>query len=132
MRHINKNNPKIRKEALTIILKLIQNQWIDGEYYNLTYEDLDVSELENILVKEQEGYCCYCMRTLRQSEIDGSERNVTLEHIIQIIFPNLILKETKQDILTISNLTRNTSKSLFMEYWKTKRNNLNHLPFHIL
>ena len=34
MRHINKNNPKIRKEALTIILKLIQNQWIDGEYYN--------------------------------------------------------------------------------------------------
>ena len=55
MRHINKNNPKIRKEALTIILKLIQNQWIDGEYYNLTYEDLDVSELENILVKEQQG-----------------------------------------------------------------------------
>lgn len=82
MQYINKNNPKTRKEALSIIRRIIQKQWIDGEYCNLTYEELDLTEIENILVKEQQEYCCYCMRALRQLDTEKRERNVTIEHII--------------------------------------------------
>lgn len=129
MRHINKNNPKIRKEALTIILKLIQNQWIDGEYYNLTYEDLDVSELENILVKEQEGYCCYCMRTLRQSEIDGSERNVTLEHIIPNHISESDFERDKARYSDYFKFDKKHIKVFVHGVWEDKKKQLKPPPF---
>lgn len=79
MQFIDKTQKSIEGHA--IVSEFIHEQWIDDQYINLTYEDFisGNSRFTNLLVEEQNGYCCYCMRKL---SILRESKNVTLEHVI--------------------------------------------------
>ncbi|WP_291529471.1 hypothetical protein [Bacteroides sp. UBA939] len=86
MKYINKET--YSEEALDIVYPFLQEAWnaIDNEYIGLTYEDfrkpkyrrdsVDGSDkIVEIMRKEQDDYCCYCMRLIRG-------KNITIEHVI--------------------------------------------------
>lgn len=71
-----------RNEGHALVRKFIERQWIDEQQYlNLNYQDFKYKNdpFVNLLVDEQRGYCCYCMRKL---STDKDNKNVTLEHVI--------------------------------------------------
>ena len=78
-------------------------------------------QVENILVKNKKDIAVYCMRTLRQSEIDGSERNVTLEHIIPNHISESDFERDKARYSDYFKFDKNTSKSLFMGIGRQKK-----------
>lgn len=76
MRYISKYI--FKKKGHAIIKKFIHDHWDKetGCYFNLNYNELKRNKsFERQLIKEQHGFCCYCMRRLNDKEI-------TLEHII--------------------------------------------------
>lgn len=78
MRYINKNCKKHKREGHSIINSLIRNCWKKDikRYVNLDYDELNKNKkFKSLLLKEQRGYCCYCMR-------DISLEKVTLEHVM--------------------------------------------------
>lgn len=79
MRFIDKTNPAYRVPGLKINRKILDAQWRGSRYVNLDYNMVDKSELTSLLVEEQEGFCCYCMRRLH---LQKKRKNVTLEHVI--------------------------------------------------
>jgi len=77
MEYIDKTNPDIKKEAYRLLKEFIDGQWqCDvGRYVNLTYNNFGNNKLRSLLLKEQNHFCCYCMRSI-------SDTDTTLEHII--------------------------------------------------
>lgn len=94
MRYIDKTRPEYRVEGLCINRQILDLYWNGSCYVNLHYDIVDKSMLVRHLVKEQDGYCCYCMRKLHLQREGNHRKNVTLEHVI----PNKIkMAEWKQD-----------------------------------
>ena len=77
MEYIDKTNPDIKKEAYRLLKEFIDGQWQRDIscYVNLTYKNFDKSNLRSLLLNEQKYFCCYCMRSI-------SDTDTTLEHII--------------------------------------------------
>lgn len=75
---------------------------LDGRYLNVRYDKRDAGagdsfctanggifrkRLTNILLENQEGYCCYCMRKIKTAQMEqDSDEVVTREHIIPRAF----------------------------------------------
>ena len=78
MRYIDKTKEENRIEGLRINRQMLDAHWRDSHYINLYYDVVDKNDLIYHLVKEQEGYCCYCMRRLYIQKEDNHEKNVTL------------------------------------------------------
>lgn len=82
MKFIDKKNPRFRSIGLRINRNILNTHWDGSRYVNLSFEEVNKDEMTRLLVDEQDGYCCYCMRRLHL-ESDGIHRkNVTLEHVI--------------------------------------------------
>ncbi|MEG2067783.1 MAG: hypothetical protein RRZ65_09120 [Tannerellaceae bacterium] len=77
MEYIDKHKEIYAKRAHRMIDDYIASQWNSdvNKYINIDYRDIK-KELATILTEEQKGYCCYCMRTLKE----GGQ--TTLEHVI--------------------------------------------------
>lgn len=77
MRYIDKTEQEGKQKAYTLLKRFIDEQWQDDAncYINLTYKDFSNNELCDLLLKEQQYYCCYCMRHILNPE-------TTIEHII--------------------------------------------------
>ena len=76
MQYISKYN--FRKKGHAIFRKFLRQQWDKeaGCYFNLNYKQLKRNKsFEHLLINEQHGFCCYCMRHLGKGE-------VTLEHVM--------------------------------------------------
>lgn len=69
---------KYRKKGHRIVKSFIRGQW---DYDNKRYINLKYNELKRekrfkyLLLKEQQGFCCYCMRKIPL-------KDVTLEHVM--------------------------------------------------
>ncbi|MDR1556945.1 MAG: HNH endonuclease [Tannerellaceae bacterium] len=85
MEYIDKTNPNVKQNAHNILKKFIDEQWQNdtNRYVNLAYEYFDKVEFCELLLKEQNHYCCYCMKHILNKE-------TTIEHII----PNKAKKES--------------------------------------
>lgn len=81
MRWINKRDRKYRKKAHFLIVRFIRESWNKEEkhYVNFDYETFKRNrKFKALLFREQQGYCCYCMRKL-----DLNRGNLcTIEHIL--------------------------------------------------
>lgn len=82
MRFIDKTKADKRVSGLTINRRILNSCWNGISYVNLRYDTVDKTELIHHLVKEQDGYCCYCMRRLHLQNEENHRKNVTLEHVI--------------------------------------------------
>lgn len=88
MRHINKRNKNTRKTAHRIVKKFVDTAWSEqeGRYVNFDYQTFRSSgfsesrSFKRLLLREQKGYCCYCMRHLIMG--NGGRDNITYEHVI--------------------------------------------------
>lgn len=99
MKWINKNRDNDKAEADQVVKEYLDTCCLlNGRYQNVRYDKRDPGvgpcftsanggsyrkRLTNILLSNQSGYCCYCMRKIKtaQNEIDSDEV-VTREHII--------------------------------------------------
>lgn len=69
---------KYKKKGHRIIKTFIKNKWDNDiqRYVNLNYNELKRYKVfKYLLLKEQQGFCCYCMRKIPFKE-------VTLEHVM--------------------------------------------------
>lgn len=76
MQFINKYQN--REKGHRIIKSFIKEHWDDDcqKYVNLNYDELKrCKKFQHLLLNEQQGYCCYCMRKIPPTD-------VTLEHVI--------------------------------------------------
>lgn len=103
MQFIDKKDPAGEK----CVQEYIDGKW-DSEinaYISLSYDKELIQSLRPVLVKEQDYYCCYCMRKLYDHDAGKHQENVTLEHII----PNKITsgdwKRDKSGYLRYGNLS---------------------------
>ena len=79
MRWINKRNKKNRKKGHAIVNRFLRNGWNKdfGKYVNGFYCDLQrEGKIVRLLLREQEGLCCYCMRHI------SYKNHTTLEHVL--------------------------------------------------
>lgn len=93
MQWINKRNKHYRKRAHFIINRFVRDAWnADTQSYtNFNYDSFKRNKsFKALLFKEQNGYCCYCMRKMNLSE----SHLCTIEHIL----PHKIKKEEKNEI----------------------------------
>ncbi len=80
MQYIDKTKHIIKEEAHSFLKAYIDSKWKDTKYIGLSYNSLRRNSLKKgkfrkLLLKEQNYYCCYCMRHILETE-------ATLEHII--------------------------------------------------
>lgn len=78
MQFLSKDNAKYSEEGHRIIDAFIKSCWQQesNAYVNLNYNELKRNpKIKSLLLREQHGYCCYCMRKI-------SEKKVTLEHVM--------------------------------------------------
>lgn len=76
MQFINKF--KYKRKGHRIIKAFIKDKWNNDiqRYVNLNYNELKrIKAFKYLLLKEQQGFCCYCMRKIPFNE-------VTLEHVM--------------------------------------------------
>lgn len=78
MQFINKDQDKYSSVGHRIVDSFITGCWQEdsGKYINLKYNELKRNKSFNeLLLEEQMGFCCYCMRKISLNEI-------TLEHVM--------------------------------------------------
>ena len=79
MQFINKLIKENEDEGNAIVETFMAGQWQDDSqrYVNLDYDGFSGrrSEMVKLTVKEQDNFCCYCMRLI-------TDDNATLEHVI--------------------------------------------------
>ena len=76
---IDKKNSKFRKTGHSIVNSFIKKAWNDNchRYIGCNYREFKRdNRMEQLLLHEQKGYCCYCMRHL-----EGGT-HTTLEHVM--------------------------------------------------
>jgi len=79
MRWINKRIKKNRKKGHSILGKFFRQGWdkVLGKYVNTSYKDLQrEGKMTRLLLREQKGLCCYCMRHI------SYKNHTTIEHIL--------------------------------------------------
>lgn len=79
MYFINKRNKRNRKQAHSIVNKFLHRGWNKefGRYVNCDYSDLQhEGKMKLLLLREQKGLCCYCMRQI------SFKKHTTLEHVL--------------------------------------------------
>lgn len=100
MKWINKNKGDAKAKADQLVKEFMDTCCLqsDGRYHEVRYDKRDPGTticfcaaksghyrklFTNLMLENQDGYCCYCMRKIkvRQDEIDSDEV-VTREHII--------------------------------------------------
>lgn len=83
MRTINKRTKRNRVKAHRIIVRFLRNGWdkISGRYINCDFSEFRRNRrFTSLLYHEQDGLCCYCMRSL-----DLNRKGLlTLEHIMPL------------------------------------------------
>jgi hypothetical protein len=106
MKYIDKKIAKFKDHAYHILETFIQGQWRQdaNQYVNLTYEDFRNEEFRDLLLKEQDYFCCYCMKRILKDE-------TTLEHII----PN-----KSKDSSEIHNYTPYGELKHNVRFWESK------------
>lgn len=107
MQFINKF--KYKKKGHRIIKTFIKNKWDNDiqKYVNLNYNELKrYKRFKYLLLKEQQGFCCYCMRKISFSE-------VTLEHVM----PHHIEEKRRKD-----------ETKYYTKFGRLKRKNIYYCP----
>ncbi|NBK99891.1 MAG: hypothetical protein EOM50_18145 [Erysipelotrichia bacterium] len=90
---------KYRKKGHRIFKAFIKNKWDNDsqKYINLNYNELKRYKVfKYLLLKEQQGFCCYCMREIPFNE-------VTLEHVMP---HHLDDKKRQEEIMYYSKFGR--------------------------
>lgn len=100
MKWINKNKGTNKRDAEKVVKEYLNKYCLksDGRYHSIRYDDRDPGtgpsfckaeagsyrkRLTNILLNNQDGYCCYCMRKIKTAQHEeDSDEVVTREHII--------------------------------------------------
>lgn len=83
MQYINKNDAANQAMGHQLVGCLIECSWdnVENKHINLEYTKLpDV--FKDLLIAEQNGVCCYCMRKLSHNNPNPLEQNFTYEHVI--------------------------------------------------
>ena len=76
---IDKHNRRNQRNGHRIVNRFLREAWNteDGRYVNCTYAAFKKnSDIEQLLHKEENRFCCYCMRYLEIS------RHTSLEHVM--------------------------------------------------
>ena len=105
MQFINKF--KYKRKGHRIIKAFIKDKWNNDiqRYVNLNYNELKrIKAFKYLLLREQQGFCCYCMRKIPFNE-------VTLEHVMP---HHLEDKKRKEEVKYYSNF----GKLLLVPYIK--------------
>lgn len=79
MRWIDKNKKEFRKRGRHLVAKFLEQSWNKdlNRYVNCDFPSLKKKkELERLLINQQQGLCCYCMRRI------SFKQHTTLEHIL--------------------------------------------------
>lgn len=78
MKHIDKNDSANKSRGDKVVEDFIANQKSLGKdcSYYLFGKTIYKNQLRSILIDEQDEYCCYCMRTIKNDE------TTTIEHVI--------------------------------------------------
>lgn len=100
MRWIDKDKGRDREDADNVVKEFLDQccRLPNGRYDNVRYDRRDPGHntcfcgansgeyrkrFTNILLRNQDGYCCYCLRKIKSSQVeDFSDEVVTREHII--------------------------------------------------
>lgn len=98
---------KYRKKGHRIVNSFIKGQWdnYNRKYVNLNYDEFKRNKkFKYLLLKEQRGFCCYCMRKI-------PFQDVTLEHVM----PHHIKNDTskKDEIKYYSKFGRLKRKHVY-------------------
>lgn len=112
MRWINKRNKGICKKAHRIVKKFIDRSWSVAnsrhEYCNYSFFRKN-KPFRHLLMKEQDGLCCYCMRRMIA---EGGNSNVTYEHVM----PHHVEPKDKAFYYARINTFRKQVRSLLLDY----------------
>lgn len=79
MRWIDKNKKEFRKRGRYLVAKFLEQSWNKdlNRYINCDFSSLKKEKkLERLLLGQQRGFCCYCMRRI------SFKQHTTLEHIL--------------------------------------------------
>lgn len=101
---------KYKRKGHRIVKSFIRGQWDydNKRYINLKYNELKrEKKFKYLLLKEQQGFCCYCMRKIPLED-------VTLEHVI----PHHIKDEARKDAQIIH----------YRKFGRLKRKNVYYCP----
>jgi hypothetical protein len=91
MQFIGKDNKKYKTRGHDIIHSFIDGCWQNNsnKYVNLGYDELKRNEnFNDLLLEEQKGFCCYCMRKIPVNKL-------TLEHVMPRNIKTDIANEVK-------------------------------------
>lgn len=102
MEYIDKTNEFYRDECKQITDRHLEGSWNEDEerYYNSTYNSDFRIKIIAPLIREQNGKCCYCMRSIDQSQ-------ATIEHIIpqnKCTSDDLKYYQSTYDVLSCRNI----------------------------
>jgi len=88
MRWIDKTSKTFSAIGHAIVNDFLEGQWDenDGCYINCDFDTFKRNDdFKTLLLTEQEGYCCYCMRDMK-GQVNGQDNEcrcgVTLEHVM--------------------------------------------------
>jgi hypothetical protein len=90
MQYIGKDNNVYKKRGYEIVDSFISDCWQSdsNRYVNLGYDELKRKEnFKDLLLEEQKGFCCYCMRKIPVNKL-------TLEHVM----PRNIKTDIKNEV----------------------------------
>ena len=76
---IDKHNKGRRRKGHQIVNRFLCESWNeqDGQYVNCTYASFKRNhKMEKLLYREQNGFCCYCMRHMEVNQ------HISLEHVM--------------------------------------------------
>lgn len=112
MQWINKRNKKTRKKAHRMVKNFIDESWVAA---NLRHEYCHLNSFcykypfRQLLMKEQKGLCCYCMRRMTAG---GTNSNVTCEHVM----PRHVKPEDRAFYYARINTFRKQVRPLLLDY----------------
>ena len=97
---IDKHNKGRRSKGHQIVNRFLCESWNeqDGQYVNCTYASFKRNhKMEKLLYREQNGFCCYCMRHMEVNQ------HISLEHVMP---HNSVTKQNKIDFKKINYYKR--------------------------
>lgn len=112
MKYIDKSINKVSGTA--IVNELLNDSWDENVYYGANYDGLKKPKYKQrfseLLLNEQENYCCYCMKQI-------TDHSITLEHII----PQASSEDDFNKYMVVSELIDNVIYRSHFD-WSKKHN----------